>query len=139
MVVSYEELKVLETIELETVVVTLRSDGIILVRVRDYAEVDICDSLETFEAVKKLGNGKKMPVLVFTGEGGTVTDESRRFSASKEAGEPTLAEAIVVKNLAHKLIVNFLIKFHRPGRPMRMFTREGEAVKWLKEIRNAEA
>jgi len=131
MIIEQDTIVVLEEIQLETAVVSLRSDGIILIRVRDFAEVDIEDSLETFEAVKKLGNGKKMPVLVYTGEGGTVSDESRRFSASKEAGEPTLAEAIVVKNLAHKLIVNFLIKFHRPGRPMKMFIKESAAIQWL--------
>ena len=132
MITELEQVTIIEEIQLETAVVSLRTDGIIHIRVRDYAEVDIDDSLETFEAVKKLGNGEKMPVLVFTGEGGTVTDESKRFSASKEAGEPTLAEAIVVKNLAHKLIINFLIKFHRPGRPMKMFTKANEAIKWLK-------
>lgn len=134
MITELDSVTILEEIQLETAVVFLRSDGIILIRVRDYVEVDIKDSLETFEAVKRLGKGVKMPVLVFTGEGGTVSDESRRFSASKKGGEPTLAEAIVVKNLAHKLIVNFLIKFHRPGRPMKMFTKERDAIKWLKSF-----
>ena len=134
MIIELDQVIILEEIQLETAVVFLRSDGIVLVRVRDYADVDIQDSLETFEAVKRLGKGVKIPVLVFTGEGGTVTDESRRFSASNKAGEPTLAEAIVVKNLAHKLIVNFLIKFHMPGRPMKMFTKEAEAIKWLKSF-----
>ncbi|HIN40214.1 MAG TPA: hypothetical protein EYM84_08070 [Flavobacteriales bacterium] len=129
-----DSLKYLEKIELKTAVVLLRSDGIICIRVRDDAEVELEDSLETFEAVKKLGKGVKMPVLVLTGEGGTVSEESKRFSASKQAGEPTLAEAIVVRNFAHKLLVNFLIKFYRPGRPMKMFTSNGEAVEWLKSF-----
>ncbi|HIA37624.1 MAG TPA: hypothetical protein EYN89_13060 [Flavobacteriales bacterium] len=131
-----DSLKYLEKIELKTAVVLLRSDGIICIRVRDDAEVELEDSLETFEAVKKLGKGVKMPVLVLTGEGGTVSEESKRFSASKQAGEPTLAEAIVVRNFAHKLLVNFLIKFYRPGRPMRMFTSKGEAVEWLKSYQD---
>ena len=103
MIEVLESLAYLETIELKTAAVLLRSDGIICIRVRDDAEVELEDSLETFEAVKKLGKGVKMPVLVLTGDGGTVSEESKRFSASNKAGEPTLAEAIVVKNLVHKL------------------------------------
>ena len=136
MIEVLDSLKYLEKIELKTAVVLLRSDGIICIRVRDDAEVELEDSLETFEAVKMLGKGVKMPVLVLTGEGGAVSEESKRFSASKQAGEPTLAEAIVVRNFAHKLIVNFLIKFYRPGRPMRMFTNKEEAVEWLRSYQD---
>ncbi|MBL4657205.1 MAG: hypothetical protein JKX73_04335, partial [Flavobacteriales bacterium] len=122
---------VVESIDARTAEVYMRDDDIICVCVKDDVDIDIEDSKETFEAVKKLANGEKKPVLVFTGSGGTITNDVRRFSASKAAGEPTLAEAVIANSLAHKLVVNFLIKFANMGRPMRIFTSESEAVHWL--------
>ncbi|MBL4735581.1 MAG: hypothetical protein JKY18_09645 [Flavobacteriales bacterium] len=124
-----------ESIELRTARICLRDDGIISVHVKDDVDIVLEDSRETFEVVKRLAGGKKKPVLVLTGSGGTITNEVRKFSASKEAGEPTLAEAIVAKSLVHKLVVNFLIRFANMGRPMKLFTNEREAVLWLNEMR----
>ena len=87
------------------------------------------------DAVKKFADGIKVPVLVFTGNGGTLSKETRRFSISKKASEPTLAEAVVAKGLAHKIIVNFLVKLTDIGRPMKMFSTETEAVAWLKTFK----
>jgi len=127
--------KVVEWIKGRTADVCLRDDDIICVCVKDNVDINLSDSKETFEAVKKLADGEKKPVLVFTGSGGTITNEVRSFSASVKAGEPTLAEAVVAKSLAHKLVVNFLIRFANMGRPMKLFIREDEAVEWLNKMR----
>jgi len=124
----------IESIEVRTAKICLRGDGIIAVHVKDNVDIVLEDSRETFEVVKRLAAGEKKAVLVFTGSGGTITNEVRKFSASKEASEPTLAEAIVAHSLAHKLMVNFLIKFANMGRPMKLFTNEREAVLWLNEM-----
>lgn len=126
---------VADTIEVRTADICLREDDIICVCVKDDVDIDITDSKETFEAVKSFAVGGKKPVLVFTGKGGTITNEVKRFSASQAAGEPTIAEAVIARSLAHKLVVNFLIKFANMGRPMKLFSNEREAVAWLKEER----
>jgi hypothetical protein len=59
------------------------------------------------------------------------TSDSREFSASKEGLRFSLAEALVVKNLAQKLIVNFYLKFNNPSVPSKAFNTEDEAIKWL--------
>ncbi|PCJ84919.1 MAG: hypothetical protein COA57_08350 [Flavobacteriales bacterium] len=123
-----------EKIETTTTFVWIRNDGIICVQVKDNAEVELEDSIQTFEVVKKLAGEGKKPVLVLTGIGGTITPEVREFSSSERASEPTLAEAIVVKSLAHRIIVNFIINFNKPARPIKLFNDEKEAVKWLKEM-----
>ena len=72
---------------------------------------------------------------MFSGSGGTISTEVRNFSASAEAGGPTLAEAVIANSLAHKLVVNILIKFANIGRPMKLFINEEGAVAWLKAER----
>ena len=124
-----------EVTELRTARLHLREDDIICIRVKDNVDVEIADARETFTEVKRLAAGEKKPVLVFTGAGGTISSEVRKFSASLEAGEPTLAEAVIANSLAHKLVVNILIKFTNIGRPMKLFINEPDAVAWLKEER----
>ena len=126
--------KKIEQFDLQAATASLREDGIICVQIKDDMHIEIKQSMEMFEVVKKFAGGKKRPVLVLTGSGGTISNEVREFSSSQEANEPTLAEAIVAKGLAHKLIVNFLLKFHKSGRPMKMFTNEPDAVKWLMKM-----
>jgi len=96
-------------------------------------DILLADATEQHEAVRYLAGGSKCPVLILTGNGGTIDNEGQDFYRSERVGEPALAEAIIAKSLAHKLIINFLIKFDRPGRPIRMFIKEGEAVDWLNE------
>jgi hypothetical protein len=121
--------------ELRTATLYLREDDIICIRLKDDVDVEIADARETFEEVKRLAGVGKKPVLVFTGSRGTISDEVRKFSASLEAAEPTLAEAVIARSLAHKLMVNFLIGFIKIGRPMRLFVHEHHAVSWLEAER----
>jgi hypothetical protein len=124
-----------EVTELRTASLHLREDDIICVRVKDNVDIEIADARETFAEVKRLAAGEKKPVLVFTGSGGTISSEVRKFSTSSESGEPTLAEAVIADSLSHKLVVNILIRFANIGRPMKLFINEPDAVAWLNEER----
>jgi len=99
-----------EVIDLNTAKVFIRTDHIICVEIKDDADIQLADAMEHFEALRLLADGKKYPVLVRTGQGGTIDNKVKDFYKSAKANEPTLAEAVIAKSLAHKLIVNFLIK-----------------------------
>ena len=45
------------------------------------------------------------------------TSDARDFSASKEGLRFSIAEAMVVKNLAQRLVVSFYLKFNQPSVP----------------------
>ena len=130
------ESTIIDEVELSTAWVGIREDGIIRVKVRNDVHVGIEQSRETFEAVKAYAKGKKSLVLVLSGNGGTLAKEARDFAITKEASEPTRAEAVVAKGLAHKIIVNFLIRITDVGRPIKMFTKELDAISWLNTFRS---
>ena len=125
-----------DEVELPTAWVGIRGDGIVRVRVKDDVHIGYDQSYETFQEVKRIAKGEKVLVLVFTGSGGTLAKEARSFSITKEASEPTLAEAVVAKGLAQKIIVNFLINLTDVGRPMKIFTKEADAVSWLNTFKD---
>lgn len=129
---TYTPLPASEEIEIRIAKIHRRADGIICVRAKDDIEVSIDDSRESFATVKSLANGRKVLVLSLTGTGGTISNEVQKEWISKRKGKVVLAEAIVAKSLAHKLIVNFMVNFYDLGRPMKMFTDETKAVMWLK-------
>jgi len=122
-----------EGIDTRIALVYRRDDGIICAQTKDNVEITLVGSKECYEAVKSLANGEKSHLLSLTGSGATITDKARDFWVAKKKGNPVIAEAVVAKSLAHKLIVNFLVKFFNPGRPMKVFTNEPEAVKWLQK------
>jgi hypothetical protein len=125
----------LETIEVKTATITWRSDGILKIVIKPKAHITLEDSKEMFEILKRFTKGTKdMLVMSIAGAESTNDPEVRDFSASEECSRYTKGEAIVLQSLAHKLIINFILKFYKPNRPMKMFIDEEEAVKWLHSL-----
>jgi hypothetical protein len=124
----------IQSIELRTAKIFVREDEIICVEIKDDVDIELADAIEHFETVKKISDGRKRLVLVYSGKGATITKEVRDFSSTPEAAEPTLAQAIVVNNLASRIVANFYIQFNKPYQPVKLFTDESVAIEWLKKM-----
>jgi hypothetical protein len=122
-----------KVVETPACIITYRTDGIVVMRIKQDVEIDLTKSRELFELLKQhvQQTGKKARVLVIPDSSATVTKEAREFAATDESSSITTAEAIIVKTIAQKLIINFTLKFYKPKRHMKMFTQEDEAIKWL--------
>ncbi len=40
----------------------------------------------------------------------------------------------MISDLPQKIVGNFFLKFDKPARPTKIFTKEEEAVEWLKQF-----
>jgi len=78
-----------------------------------------------------LSEGKEIPVLMVADEVTQFDSSARDFSASEEGLRYTLADAMVVKNIAQRLLASFYLSFNKPKKPSKMFGREEDAIKWL--------
>ena len=87
--------------------------------------------LAVIEAGKKLCNDKSHLLLTDVKVLAELTSEARKIAASKENTENLVAQAIVVKWVATKLIANAFMKLNKPHYPVKTFSDEGKAVKWL--------
>ena len=102
----------------------------------NHKTIGIKEANEICEALYAVCNGKKYKHLIdmrnFYGtiEPGTreVLRHHPQMLAVRAAG------AMVVNNLAHKLIGNFFMRFDKPPYPYNVFMDYDEAVKWLKSI-----
>jgi len=123
---------IVEKTDLKKFTVSLRSDGIMQFTVKHETNLEVTDVKAIVNTVGKIGKGKKFPNLVVIPAGVTFDKEAREFSAREEANVYTIADAFVIKSLAHKLIGNFYINFDKPVRPTKLFNSQTKAVKWLK-------
>jgi len=114
--------------------VSLRDDGIVLVDVKANQEIDVKEVKEVVTTLEQMGNGKKYPLLIVTGEYTLPTAEARAYIATAESDPFASAEAYVVKSLSQKLVGNVYLSFNKPARPTHIFTSEEKAVEWLKQF-----
>lgn len=114
--------------------VALRDDGIVLIDVKANQEIDIKDVKDVVATLEQIGNGKKYPLLIITGEYTLPTAEARAYIATPESDPYASAEAYVVTSLSQKLVGNVYLNFNKPARPTHIFTSEEKAVEWLKQF-----
>jgi hypothetical protein len=122
------------TIDLKTCKVTLREDGIMYVHIKDNTEMELQDAAKLIEAIGKLGNNEKYPILVDCGEFAAVDKEARLLFANKESNIFSLADAVAYRSLAHKLFADFYVKHYKPQVPTKIFPDKESAVNWLKRF-----
>ena len=85
---------------------------------------------------QQLKGGKHFNVTTLE-YGSTVNLAVREWGRSDERGFNLGGDALVVKTLAHKLLVNFCIKYNKPEHPTKVFSDEQSAVEWLQVLKSA--
>ncbi len=121
--------------EVEAAFVALRSDGIIHYTFKPIEDLKIEHALEMFETVGRIGKAKKYPTLLTVNKYMNIESEVRQLWADSSVNKYASAEAMVLMNVAIKLIGNFYIQINKPVIPTQMFTSEKPALEWLKKFK----
>jgi hypothetical protein len=108
-------------------------NGIVFIRIDDNCEVSLQDSKDQQAFLKAKYDGQnKHLVLVEPGRYTSISKEAREFSTLPESNNMTMASAVIVKSIAHRIIINFIINFIRQqNMKMRMFDNKEKAIEWL--------
>ena len=83
------------------------------------------------DAIGLLSDYKEILLLIVADELAQFDRSANEYSASKEGTQYSIAEAIVIKNLAQKILANFYLSFNKPLKPTKLFTNEKDALDWL--------
>ncbi|MEO6302806.1 MAG: STAS/SEC14 domain-containing protein [Bacteroidia bacterium] len=112
-------------------------NGIIFIKLDDNSEVNTNDAKEHHAFLKtKFDGTNKLRVLTESGRFTTITKEAREFSTQPHINSMTLASAVIIKSLAHRIVINFIIGFTRQqNMKMRMFENKDLAIEWLLSIK----
>jgi hypothetical protein len=112
-------------------------NGITYIKIEDNAQVELKDSQNQYDYLKsKYDETNKYRVLVETGRYTSISKEAREFATVPERNEMTMATAVIVKSLAHRLVINFIINFTKQQTmKMRMFDNKQKAIDWLLSLK----
>ena len=108
-------------------------NGIIFMKLKDNVQVEYEDSVHQFEFLKERARGEhSCLVLVEAGRYTNISKEAREFSTQPEINRYTKPTAVIVKSLAHRILINFIINFTRQQTmKMRMFDDKEKAIHCL--------
>lgn len=60
-----------------------------------------------------------------------VEPEVRTWASAPSGNKNTIADALLISSLPHKLMANFYMKFNKPVKPTKIFNSRDKAVQWL--------
>lgn len=81
--------------------------------------------LEEFDANKSFRN------LYELGKNSKIMEDVKDWASDSEGNTQTIADAIIIQSLGHKLIANTYLKVKRPPKPTSVFTNYRKAIEWL--------
>jgi hypothetical protein len=125
----------METIDCKTATLSLVDDNMLLVTMKEGAEVDLDAATENHEVAIRLTKGNKYICLVDARKYTTITDEARKYAMRPDMYTHVIAQAVVITSLATRLLANFLMPFTQRNRvvEMRLFNDYDLAYNWLQE------
>ena len=121
----------MKRLENDQVIVTLRTDGIVHVSFLPNTEITVEFQQVLLDMYNEITGGEKSLFVFDGGEFVSITKEARENAVAIEETTPTKASAIVVKNLAQKIIADFYYKVNRPKQPYKVFWQFDKAIEWL--------
>lgn len=113
--------------------VTLIEDGIVVFETNDDVIVDVQEFLEAHEAIVDLTKGEKYCVIVKTGEFSSYTKKMIDASAAPEYSKNRIAMAVIVSDLATRMIANFYFSVINKAAPTKLFSSDEKALLWLQK------
>ena len=119
-----------ETIDVSAARLRRGRDGVVEVRVREGAVVELAEMEEILAAQLELVRGPTV-VLVDARPVRSMSRAAQQRTAETAAERGTLAVAILVESPVSVLLGNFYLRLSRPVYPTRLFRDEAEARAWL--------
>ena len=114
-------------------IATYWMDDGILVSLSKNPKRTIANITENIALVKRITGDKKVPLLIYLSNSPIPDKATREFSA-EQLPNVYSAMAMVSKAALAKLIMNMLFNLKTPPIPMKNFTDDQAAKKWLKEF-----
>lgn len=114
--------------------ISILNDNTLYIKIKDFQELQSDDIRSMQEWVKSVTSERRLVNLIHFGNGSSATREAREFASSPEGNSITIGSALLVKNLAQQLIIDYYIKFNNPMYPTAVFYKYDKAIKWIEDL-----
>ncbi len=128
------EITIVKQVNIPEASIKMRSDGIVHVYYNENVVLDVNLQVKMLHLFSTFTNNEKAYFIFEADEGFVVTKEARENANKLEENTPVKASAIIVKNLASRIVANFFIKVVKPTINYKLFTNVNDAVAWLKSL-----
>ena len=123
----------MDQVKTERFDVSLRTDGIMHVHIHDRVEIDL-DCQKKMQEVYWEVTAESRPFIFTAGEFISITREAQKNAKVIEGDTPVVASALIVNNIAQKLMADFYYKFDPPKNPLKVFKKFDRGLEWLKSL-----
>lgn len=127
-----EAVRVVEIKEFDKSLYEFREDGIIVISIKDGSHMELEDMLKEHRFVLSKQEYLPMRVLVKPGKNTSISKEVREYVNRPDAKKLVYCQAILVDNLAHKIIADFMMRLYRTPGAFKVFSDEDRAIEWVK-------
>ena len=132
--VNKQTLPIIKELDFPDVNLQLKSNDIVYVLFKDDCTLDIPLQLRLLDYYRDITKGKLMRFIFLAAENVSITKEARDNAILIEDQSMVGASALIINNLAYKIIANFYMKVNKPKRPLKAFGNEEDAIEWLKKL-----
>lgn len=129
----------LQKVELEIATLVEMDRDIVKIYYKEVAnEIDLKMAKSQTNAICKMRNQKPCYIILnFLGVDVVFSNSARdHFASDPSYAAIRLSQAIVIDNLAQKIVANFYKSFHKPSCPVEIFPNEKEAIIWTLSLQS---
>lgn len=123
-----------KVIEIAKFYTWMGEDGIARTMVKEGADISLEDAKENTLAMEQLYEGETFPLMVDTRKVKYISKEARDHFSIKNRKSVVCAFALVIGSPLSRIIGNFFMGLNKPSVPMKLFTNEKDAIRWLKQF-----
>lgn len=112
----------------------VKEENIIFINLFENARIEIPEVDEMHTYFNELVKGQPCYLVVTPAVGNTSSPEARKH-ATEMKGKNVIAEALIITNLAIRLLANFYIKVNRPDQKVKIFSNSISALNWIHTLK----
>ncbi len=105
--------------------------GIFWIKLLQVDEIDAEDITDNMLVTRNLTQGAAHLKVLDSRVKWKMSPEAEAIFKREDSPEKTIARAVITSSIADRLLQSFLLTLYKPNVPLKFFTHEEEAVKWL--------
>lgn len=121
----------MEKIKTRTAEMWVDEQDIFWIKLLPETNIDTEDITDNMLVTRNLTNGAPSLKVLDSRANWKMTPEAETLYKREDTPERTIARAILTDSVIDKLFQGFLVKLFKPTVPLKFFTSEEEATKWL--------
>lgn len=124
--------------ELKSTTMVIQPSNYISLTIKKDVELTLEDAIEINQLAYETINGQPFVIVIISNQisSDISNDAMEYFATDKKIVDLRLAQALVVKSLAHRLIASLYMSLQKRSAPIKVFKEEELAKDWLTNILN---